>query len=289
MRVIQSPKEINGILKKLKLQGKTVGFVPTMGALHQGHLSLMQKARKDNLIVVVSIFVNPAQFLPNEDFQRYPRPKTQDLRLCRDAGVDFVFYPLSEQLYPVGFSTYVYVEGLSQVLCGKSRPGHFRGVTTVVAKLFNIIDPDTAYFGQKDAQQAIIIKKMAADLNMPLVIKIMPTIREKDGLALSSRNIYLNEEERKDALVLFDALSLARKMIEAGEDDALAVIRMMKGLIQKKKTAKIDYVAIVDLGTLSPVKKITLKKSSGYLISLAAWIGKTRLIDNIIIGAKLEN
>lgn len=288
MKVIQSPKEINGILRKLKLQGKTVGFVPTMGALHQGHLSLMQKARKDNQIVVVSIFVNSAQFLPNEDFKRYPRPKTKDLRLCKNSGVDFVFYPSPEQMYPAGFSTYINVEGLSQVLCGKSRPGHFRGVTTIVAKLFNIIDPDIAYFGQKDAQQAVIIKKMAADLNMPLAIKIMPTIREKDGLALSSRNMYLNEAERIDATVLFDSLTLAGKIIEAGEDDALTVIRVMEGLIHTKKTAKIDYAAIVDLGTLSPVKNITLKKSNSYLIALAVWFGKTRLIDNMIIGTRLD-
>ncbi len=279
MKVIQAPLKITGLLKKLKLKNKTIGFIPTMGALHQGHLSLIRQARKENDFVVVSIFVNPAQFGPREDFKRYPKDIKKDIALCRRQGIDLIFIPKVNRMYPKMFSTHVTVEGLSNVLCGKSRPSHFRGVTTVVAKLFNIILPDIAYFGQKDIQQAIIIKRMARDLNIPVVIKVMPTVREKDGLALSSRNIYLSQKERKDALVLFGSLKLAKGLIKNGIRDADKIIRTMRKLIKKKNNAKIDYVAIVDCENLSPIKK-TIK---GCIIALAVWIGKARLIDNMIV------
>jgi pantoate--beta-alanine ligase len=265
--------------KIIKLKGKTLGFVPTMGALHEGHLSLIRRARKETGFVVVSIFVNPIQFGQNEDLKKYPRNLKQDALLCRKEGADIIFYPDARDMYPKNFRTYVGVDGLSEVLCGRFRPGHFKGVTTVVAKLFNIVSPDIAYFGQKDAQQAIIIKKMVKDLDMPVTIKIMPTVRQKDGLALSSRNTYLNQNERKEAIVLYQALNLARSLIREGRSDTADIIRRMKRLINKKKTSRIQYASIVDLENLRPVDRI----KGGVLIALAVWIGKTRLIDNIII------
>ncbi|MCM8795245.1 MAG: pantoate--beta-alanine ligase [Candidatus Omnitrophica bacterium] len=279
MKIIRSPKQMQGISKEIKDKGKTIGFVPTMGALHQGHLSLIRRARQDTDVVVVSIFVNPTQFGPQEDFQRYPRPFRKDISLCRSLGVDYIFHPLASWMYPEGFKTYVLVEDLSEVLCGRFRPGHFRGVTTVVAKLFNIVRPDIAYFGQKDAQQAIIIKRMVCDLNFPLKIKVMPIIREEDGLALSSRNIYLSPQERNDACVLSEALRLAQGLVKSGIKDTKKIICHMRALIKKKKSAKIDYIAIVDPKTLKPVKKI----SGRCLLALAVWIGKTRLIDNLCL------
>ncbi len=282
MRIIRSPKIMTEVLKKLKLKDRTIGFVPTMGALHEGHLSLIRKARKENDIVAVSIFVNPTQFGPKEDFKRYPRPIRKDIVLCCKEKVDFIFYPKVKDLYPQGFKTFVTVEQLSNVLCGKSRPGHFRGVATVVTKLFNIVNPDIAYFGQKDTQQAIIIKRLVCDLNIPVKIKVMPIIREKDGLALSSRNIYLNQQERKDALVLFRSLNLAKDLLKEGERDAGRVINSMRKLIKQRKSAKIDYISIVDPKDLKPVKRIL----NGCLIALAVWMGKTRLIDNTIVTIK---
>jgi len=247
--------------------------------LHQGHLSLIRQARKENDFTVVSIFVNPAQFGPKEDFKKYPRILKKDALLCKKSGVDIIFYPEVKAMYPDNYKTYVSVEDLSSCLCGKSRPGHFRGVATIVSKLFNIIQPDTAYFGQKDAQQAGIIKKMVCDLNMPVKIKVMPTIREKDGLALSSRNVYLNKNERQDALVLFKALNLASSLIKNGLRDTNRIMYRVSETIKKKRTAKIDYISIVSLEDLKPIKKI----SESCLIALAVWIGKTRLIDNVII------
>lgn len=264
---------------KYKLQGKSIGFVPTMGALHEGHLSLIRKARKENDLVVVSIFVNPTQFGPREDFKKYPRDLKRDTDLCKKEGVDIIFYPDTAEIYPANYKTYCLVTDLSDVLCGLSRPGHFKGVATVVTKLFNLVQPDIAYFGQKDAQQAIIIKRLVRDLNMSLEIKVMPTVREKVGLALSSRNIYLNEQERKDAIVLSESLALAKGLIKKRLKDADKIIKRMRQFIQKKNTAKIDYISIVDLDNLKPVKKISNK----CLIALAVWIGKTRLIDNIVI------
>ena len=278
MQVIREAQKLDFALKKNR-RTKSIGFVPTMGALHAGHLSLIRQAAKDNHIVVVSIFVNPEQFGPKEDLKKYPRPLKNDLKLCRKCGVDFVFLPDNKSMYPSGFSTFVGVEGLSNVLCGALRPGHFRGVATVITKLLNIIRPDALYLGQKDSQQAIIIARMIKDLNFPVKLKIMPIVREDDGLALSSRNIYLNKKERSDAVVLSKALRLAESLINGGQRNGYVIINRMKQLIAKKKTAKIDYIAIVDLNNLRPLKKLSEK----CLIALAVKIGHTRLIDNSII------
>jgi len=258
---------------------ETIGFVPTMGALHEGHLSLIRKARKENARVVVSIFVNPAQFGKNEDFKRYPRNLRQDALLCQKEGVDILFSPLAKEMYPVNYKTYVQVKDLSDCLCGKFRPGHFKGVATVVIKLFNIVAPDTAYFGQKDAQQAVIIRKMAEDLNLSVKIIVLPTLRDKDGLAMSSRNIYLNKNERKHALSLYKSLHSARGLIQKGERSPERVIRAIRKMIAIDKAPRIDYISIVDPDTLMPLDKIT----NNSLIILAVWIGKTRLIDNVIV------
>lgn len=277
MQLIKNLKRISLELRKYKNQ--RIGFVPTMGALHEGHLSLIRQARKDNKLVVVSIFVNPKQFGPNEDLKKYPRMLKKDLSLCRKEGVDFVFYPTPEGMYPKGHSTYVNVEGLSVALCGRSRPGHFKGVTTVVAKLLNLIRPDVLYLGQKDAQQAIIIKKMVENLNFPVAIRVMPTVRQRDGLAISSRNIYLNSKERKEAVVLYQALRLAKLLITNGARDTKRIISRMSQLIKRKKSVRIDYIEIVDTANLLPVRKV----KGNCLIALAVYIGKTRLIDNLII------
>jgi len=276
VKILKSPVALRRELKKFRPASGPVGLVPTMGALHAGHLSLIRKAAAENKVVVVSIFVNPAQFNPAEDLKKYPRPLKKDLALCRKAGVDYIFLPQAKDIYPEGFSTYINVEGFSGLLCGKDRPGHFRAVATVVAKLFNLVQPDAAYFGQKDAQQAIIIKRMASDLNIPVKIRVMPIVRDKDGLALSSRNAYLNAKERVDALALSKALNLARALIQGGARESARIISRMRHLINTKKSARIDYIAIVDPITLRPLKRI----SGNYLITLAVRIGKTRLIDN---------
>lgn len=282
MRIIRSIKEMSGFCVKNRSGGKTIGLVPTMGALHKGHLSLIRRARSENSKVVVSIFVNPIQFGAREDLKKYPRNLKKDASLCRYAGVDVIFYPGIRQMYPEGCQTYVNVEGLSGYLCGKFRPGHFRGVATVVAKLFNIVMPDTAYFGQKDAQQAAVIKKMAADLNMPVKIRIMPIVRERDGLAMSSRNAYLSPQERQEAAVLYRALVSAKKLIRSGNLNTADIIRRMKRLISAKKSAKIQYIEIVDADSLKVLRKIKGKA----LIALAVFIGKTRLIDNVIVSLR---
>jgi pantoate--beta-alanine ligase len=279
MRIIRSIKEMFKVSKEKRVRGKTIGFVPTMGALHEGHLSLIRRARQQNDIVVVSIFINPNQFGPKEDFKKYPRNLKQDSLLCKREGVDIIFYPDASLMYPVNYRTYVFVEKLSDCLCGKVRPGHFKGVATVVTKLFNIVSPDIAYFGQKDAQQAIIIKRMTRDLNIPVKIKVMPCLREKDGLALSSRNVYLNQKERKDATVLYEALKKAKELIRNGNSDAKKIISQIKRLINSEGITKIDYISIVDLDSLEPIQKI----NNNCLIALAVWIGSTRLIDNITI------
>ncbi|MCX5700803.1 MAG: pantoate--beta-alanine ligase [Candidatus Omnitrophica bacterium] len=278
MKLLNTVDSIRRELKKHKVRGKSIGFVPTMGALHEGHLRLIRQAAKENNIVVVSIFVNPIQFGPKEDLKKYPRTLKKDLAICRKFGVDFVFTPSVKEIYPNGFSTYVFVEGLSNILCGASRPGHFQGVATVVTKLLNIIQPVTLYLGQKDAQQAVIIKRMIVDLNIPVRIKIIPTVRRIDGLALSSRNKYLNNHESIDASVLSRALNLARVLIKNGARDSLRIISRMKQLILQKK-AKIDYISIVDANNLSPLKVV----SGDCLIVLAVRFGKVRLIDNVII------
>jgi pantoate--beta-alanine ligase len=273
---ISRMKTFSGMLRK---EGKTIGFVPTMGYLHEGHLSLARTAKKLNDVVVMSIFVNPTQFGPNEDFDSYPRDLKRDEDLARAEEVDVIFYPSVKDMYPEGYRTYVNVERLTDGLCGAKRPGHFRGVTTVVAKLFNIVKPDIAYFGQKDAQQVAVIKKMVQDLNMDVSIKVLPTVREKDGLAMSSRNKYLSGTERQEAAVLNQALSAAKVMVERGEKNAKLVIDAMGSMIKAKSSAKIDYIAIVDPDTLEEVEAV----SKPVLIALAVHIGKTRLIDNIIL------
>lgn len=279
MRIIRSIEEMLEFSSVQKRKNKTIGFVPTMGALHLGHLSLVRQAKKENDVVVVSIFVNPAQFLKNEDFSKYPRVLGKDKELCNQNKVDVIFYPSCSDMYPKGYKTYVAVEDLDKYLCGQSRPGHFRGVTTVVAKLFNIIRPDIAYFGQKDAQQAIIIKRMTRDLNFPLKIKVLPIVRESQGLALSSRNVYLNKKEKEDALCLWQALKLASKLVDSGVSDPKKIKLAMRTLINSKKTARIDYIEITSIDELLPVKKI----SKNCLIALAVYFGKTRLIDNIML------
>ncbi|MDN5338849.1 MAG: pantoate--beta-alanine ligase [Thermotogaceae bacterium] len=279
MKVIEKINDMKKISKDLILNGKSIGFVPTMGYLHEGHLSLVRKARKENEIVVVSIFVNPTQFGPNEDFDKYPRDTDRDLKLLQNENVDFVFMPSAEEMYPEGYATYVIVERLTEVLCGKSRPGHFRGVATVVTKLFNIVKPTRAYFGQKDAQQFRVLKRMVEDLNMDVEMVEAPIVRESDGLAMSSRNVYLSPEERKQAVALFETLNLAKKAIENGERDAEKVKKLMRENISKYDKVIIDYIEIVDEKNLTPLSKIEGK----VLIAIAAFVGKARLIDNIIV------
>lgn len=277
MKTIRSIIGVRKATQRFRRSNKKIGFVPTMGALHEGHLSLIRAARRENDAVVVSIFVNPTQFGPQEDFRRYPRTFLKDAALCRREGVDILFYPAVQLMYPSGFSTSVSVRGLSSRLCGEFRPGHFDGVATVVAKLFNIVCPDVAYFGQKDFQQALIIRRLVADLNFPLKIKVMPTVREKDGLALSSRNAYLNSRERRQARVLFDALVLAKKLIRSGERNPRRVRERMMRLIRSASGVRVEYCVVVDDKGLDPLRHI--RKAA--LIALAVRIGKTRLIDNV--------
>lgn len=280
MKIIDSISRMSTLIKILKKEGKSIGFVPTMGYLHDGHMSLVKTAKKHTDVVAMSIFVNPIQFDRREDLETYPRDLKRDELLARDAGVDIIFYPSVKDMYPEGYSTYVNVEGLTATLCGASRPEHFRGVTTVVAKLFGMVKPDIAYFGQKDAQQAIVIKRMAADLNMDIEIKILPIIREKDGLAMSSRNINLSESERKDATVLFQALKKAESLVWCGERDAKKITKQMEAMIKDKETARIDHISIVDTKNLKPMSTISRPEA---LIALSVFFGHVRLIDNIIV------
>ncbi|HCG77284.1 MAG: pantoate--beta-alanine ligase [bacterium (Candidatus Ratteibacteria) CG_4_10_14_3_um_filter_41_18] len=279
MKVIKKSKELQTLIEREKKKGKIIGLVPTMGYLHSGHISLIKRAKKDCGIVVVSIYVNPTQFGPGEDYQRYPRDLERDKKLAKEAGTDILFVPSDEEIYPDSFHTYIQVEELSGRLCGVSRPIHFRGVATIVAKLFNIVKPTKAYFGWKDAQQLIILKKMVKDLNMDVEVVGLPTVREKDGLAISSRNKYLSKQERKIAPILYQALVKAKKMVNSGENNSARVLQQAKDLIKKKKGVKIDYLKAINLIDLKDAKKI--KKNT--LIAIAAWIGKTRLIDNVII------
>jgi pantoate--beta-alanine ligase len=256
----------------------SIGLVPTMGALHEGHASLMRAARSETGFVVVSIFVNPTQFGPKEDFTRYPRPLEHDLAVCAREGMDLVFTPEVRTLYPPGFCTYVEVHGLQDGLCGASRPGHFRGVATVVLKLFNIVAPDLAYFGQKDAQQAGIIQQMVHDLDVPVQIRVCPIVREPDGLALSSRNQYLEPDLRQHARVLYQALNEARARIGAGERDAATIRRVLEERIKAAPGAVLDYAAVVDATTLQPLERL----KGNVLLALAVKFGATRLIDNLV-------
>ncbi|OIQ10326.1 pantoate--beta-alanine ligase [Neomoorella thermoacetica] len=279
MELLQTIAAVRNYVAAARQRGLSIGLVPTMGYLHEGHLSLARAARQQNDVVIMSIFVNPTQFGPNEDFARYPRDLERDRELAAGAGVDAVFAPAVEEMYPAGYATYVQVEGLTEVLCGASRPGHFRGVTTVVSKLFNIVQPDRAYFGQKDYQQALVIKRMVRDLNFPIEIITIPTVREADGLALSSRNKYLTPEQRRSALSLHRALNLGSDLIKAGEREAAAVRRAMEKEITAWPETRIDYVAISDADTLKPLEKI----GGRVLLALAVWVGNTRLIDNVVL------
>jgi len=276
MQVIKTIAEIRELRQKL---GGSVGLVPTMGYLHRGHLALVRRARGENSTVVVSIFVNPTQFGPGEDLATYPRDLNRDLKLLEKEKTDIVFVPSDEEMYPPRFSSWVDVERVTEQLEGASRSRHFRGVATVVAKLLNIVQPTRAYFGQKDAQQAVVIKRMVADLNMNLKIVVVPTVRENDGLAMSSRNTYLNPEEGEAATVLFKALSLANQLYQLGEKDADEIRHEMTSLIQREPLAQIDYVSIADAETLEELKLIDHPAQA----SLAVRIGKTRLIDNMIL------
>ena len=277
MKVLSTIAEFKESRQKIK---NSVGLVPTMGYLHEGHLTLVRRAREENKTVVVSIFVNPAQFGPREDFAQYPRDPERDLALLEKEKVDLVFMPSVEEMYPEGFCSWVEVEKVTDKLEGAIRPGHFRGVTTVVAKLLNIVQPARAYFGQKDAQQAVVIKRIVADLNMNLDIIVVPTQRESDGLAMSSRNTYLSLEERQAALVLWKSLNLAQQLWSQGERKAERVRQQMTALIQKEPLAKIDYVSIAEPETLEEIVEIDRPA----LISLAVRIGGIRLIDNITLG-----
>ncbi|MBA7467725.1 Pantothenate synthetase [subsurface metagenome] len=277
MKVVEKINDMKWLRQQI---AEPVGLVPTMGYLHEGHLALVRQARAENPSVVVSIFVNPTQFGPQEDFKQYPRDLQRDLALLEKEKTDIVFMPSVTEMYPAQFNSWVEVGKVTERLEGASRPGHFRGVATVVAKLFDIVQPTRAYFGQKDAQQAIVIKKMVADLNMNLEIVTVPTVREPDGLAMSSRNIYLNPQERQAALVLYQALSLAQQLWSQSEKDAEHMRQEMIALIKKQPLADIDYVSIADTETLDELD--TVKSSA--LISLAVRIGKTRLIDNVVVG-----
>ncbi len=276
MQVVRTIAEIRALRRNLR---STVGLVPTMGYLHEGHLALVRQARRENSVVVVSIYVNPAQFGPREDFGAYPRDLDRDLDLLRQEGTDVVFVPLDDEMYPREFGSWVDVEKITERLEGASRPGHFRGVATIVAKLFNVIQPTRAYFGQKDAQQVMVIKKMVADLNMDLEVVIVPTVREGDGLAMSSRNTYLSPKERQAATILFKALTLAQRLSRDGEKDAEAIRGRLAATIEKEPLACVDYVSIADAETLEELNLLDRPA----LASLAVRIGKTRLIDNMLL------
>ncbi|MCS7230018.1 MAG: pantoate--beta-alanine ligase [Candidatus Kryptonium sp.] len=281
MRIITKVKEMQKVADELRREGKIIGVVPTMGYLHEGHLSLIRIAKERSDVVITTIFVNPLQFAPHEDYDRYPRDFERDVKLAQSAGCDIIFHPSVEEMYPGNFLSYVEVEKLSKVLEGEFRPTHFRGVTTVVAKLFNITKPHIAVFGQKDAQQALIIRQMVKDLNFDIDIIVAPIVREPDGLAMSSRNVYLSETERKEATVLYESLKLAENLVAQGERNSKVIISKMEELIKSKPSAKIDYIAIVKPDTLEKVEN--LNEGNEYLIALAVRIGTTRLIDNTIV------
>ncbi|HBG79063.1 MAG TPA: pantoate--beta-alanine ligase [Phycisphaerales bacterium] len=283
MKIVKKIQEVRKLVAEAKSAGKTIGLVPTMGALHEGHFSLIRTAKKQTDFVVVSIFVNPTQFGPTEDIDKYPRTLDADTAGCEKSGADVIFAPTPDEIYPQQNlswgNVWVNVEKLDQPLCGRNRPGHFRGVATVCAKLFNIVQPDAAFFGQKDAQQSIIIQRMVADLNMPLKIVVCPTVREKDGLAMSSRNRYLNADERKDAALLYAALQEAEILIAGGLRDSKKIIGEMEKIIKLSGRTKIDYIDIVNTKTLKEVEQVRGET----LLAIAVKIGSARLIDNIIV------
>jgi pantoate--beta-alanine ligase len=278
-RTIETIAGIRAFVSACRQRGKTVGFVPTMGAFHEGHLSLMREARRRHDAVIVSIFVNPLQFSAGEDFDRYPRRIDQDIRMANSEGVDILFAPSVAEMYPKGFDSHVDQTDLPSKLCGAFRPGHFRGVMTIVTKLFNIVKPHAAYFGQKDYQQYLILRRSVTDLNLDVDVRVLPTVREDDGLAMSSRNLYLGPKQRKDATCLHRALKRAEDLVASGESSAAKVAGEMKRLIHRVKGTRVEYVEIVNSDTLEPVKEIKGKT----LIALAVRIGKARLIDNALV------
>ncbi|HEX8174419.1 MAG TPA: pantoate--beta-alanine ligase [Pyrinomonadaceae bacterium] len=281
MEIINRRQRMSSVARKVRREeDKTIGLVPTMGALHEGHLSLVREARRMCDVVVVSVFVNPTQFGPNEDFQHYPRDLTKDTTLLTDLNVDYIFAPSMEEIYPKGFSTYIKVEGLSDQLEGASRPGHFRGVATVVTILFNIVRPDFAFFGQKDAQQTLIVKRLTRDLAFDTEIVILPTVREESGLALSSRNAYLDEDERRAAAVLYRALRTAKEAYKTGERNASRLADWVRSTVDAEPRARLDYVSVADADTLEKLEKLDDRP---VLIALAVHVGKTRLIDNMVL------
>jgi len=285
MKQITKIKEVKSEIRSIKEQDKSIGFVPTMGCLHEGHLSLIRESIRENEITLVSIFVNPIQFAPGEDFQRYPRVIDKDIEILRREGVDYVFIPEAKEMYPAGFQTFVEVQNLQDKLCGRSRPGHFRGVCTVVLKLFHIVNPDVAYFGQKDAQQALIIQRMLKDLDMDIKISVKPIVRDADGLALSSRNDYLNESQRTAALGLVQSLQVAQSLIQIGERRSSKIKEEMEKIILNKKNLKIDYIAVVHSETLEHLEIV----QDEALIAVAAYVDNIRLIDNIKVKIKESN
>ena len=279
MRIVRTVADMKAAARAEKARGRMIGLVPTMGALHEGHLSLVRASRARTDVTVVSIFVNPAQFGPKEDLSRYPRDLEKDAALLEREGADLVFHPEPAGIYPEGYRTYVEVTGLQDRLCGASRPGHFRGVCTVVLKLFEIVRPDVAFFGWKDAQQFLILRRMAEDLDLDVRLEALPLVRDADGVALSSRNAYLSAEERRAARVLSRSLEEARRFVEAGERDAGAILARVRGLIAEEALVRLDYAEAVSTSDLEPVARI----ENGTLVALAAFVGKTRLIDNVII------
>jgi pantoate--beta-alanine ligase len=284
MKIIKSAKEMQVLSESLRNQGTIVTFVPTMGYFHEGHLNLMREGRKRGDCVVISIYVNPTQFGPNEDFEQYPRDFERDQAMAERVGVDVIYYPSNQEMYPPNYSTYITVEGVTDNLCGLSRPGHFRGVATVCAKLFNAVKPHVAVFGKKDFQQLVTIKRMVQDLNLDLEIVGMATTREPDGLAMSSRNIYLTAEERISGLSLSRSLKMARELYERGERDAAKIIGKVRNNIESQPYTKIDYVQICDTTTMKDVARL----DGECVIALAVRVGKTRLIDNYVFGEALE-
>jgi pantoate--beta-alanine ligase len=282
MKIITTTKALRNELAAARGKGKTVGFVPTMGAFHQGHLSLIRRCKKENDICVVSIFVNPTQFGPKEDFKTYPRNKRRDASLARQAHTDILFCPSVKDIYPQDYLTYVNVEKVTEALCGKSRPGHFKGVATIVAKLLNIVGPNVLYLGQKDFQQCVVLQQMVRDLNFPVGVTICPTFREKDGLAMSSRNQYLSKEDRQEAPILYTALKISKGLIQKGARDPGEISEFIRETVEKNSRGKIDYIACVDAKNLTPLKEIRGK----CLIALAVIFSRARLIDNILVQVK---
>ena len=277
MRVVPTVAGMKTLVRQWKREGKRIGLVPTMGYLHEGHLSLVRESKERTDVTVVSIFVNPTQFGPNEDFKKYPRDLKKDSAYLEKAGVDCLFHPDAAEIYPAGYRTFVEVQGLQDRLCGKSRPGHFRGVATVVLKLFDIVAPDAAFFGAKDAQQVLILRRMAADLDLDVEVVTCPLVREPDGLALSSRNAYLSADERKAALSLSIGLRWAERAVAAGERDAAKIVAGILAVLEAEPLARVDYVEAVDPETLEPLAQLR----GDVLVVLAVFIGRTRLIDNV--------